>query len=773
MEAKDILAEVLPTFAPPPNLTGSQWADKFRVVASGPYPGKWQTKRTPYLKEPLDCITDPTVEKIVIMKPTRVGATEGIINNAIGYYMHYDPCNIIYAQTSLDEGRKYSGSILMPFIEATPVLDKLVQKDTGKKTTQTILSKKFPGGDLTIVGAKSAKGFRMVSKRIAIGDDIDGYEKNPEGDVVGLLEGRTKDYWNRKIILVSSPTTKYVSRIESAFQDSDQRYRHVPCPHCNEFQILKFGGKDFDYGIKWDNTDIWYICEHCHEKIYDYQKGDMDLKGLYKAEADFHGTAGFHINPFLCTWHPWSAFKKEFLASKSDPYKLMVFVNQYLGEVWEDKQDERVKEQDLYDRRENYTAEVPDKVKLLTCAVDVQAKHIEIEVKGWAPGEESFGIVYKIINGRFLEERTQQALDDFLLKTFKHASGFDMPIKITGIDLGGHYTSQVYDYCRAREVQNIYAVKGSNIATADVLDGPVKVKGTSKYQMVGVSACKEILYGRLKLKEVGAGYFHFPMSYDMEYFNGLMAEVPVVSKQGRRWEVIPGRKNEPVDLHSYNLAMLRLYNPDWELLQQQDYLEDRSKLVFINHDIVKHQDDSITIDPTKPLILCCSFNTLPMVWVVAQTDGRTVKVLDEIVLRNATTAQMAMVTLKKYGDHKAGFLVYGSAVGDVRTTTGKSDYAILKDYGFTKQRKKKTNPIETDVINSLNNMLENLQGVVRLKYHSRCILLGKDFKNAAFTDEGMIDQFEYGRGIASQALGWYINMDWPLKAKGLHRRNYK
>jgi phage terminase large subunit GpA-like protein len=775
MEADELLKEVQPLWAPPPNLTGSEWADKFRVVAAGPFPGPWKTNRTPYLKEPLDCVTDKRVEKIVIMKPTRVGATEGIINNALGYHIHYDPCQIMLVQTSDGEGRKYSKEIFQPMVEATPVLNALIEKKAGRYAEQTILNKTFPGGNISIVGGISPKNFRMVSKRVVVCDDIDGIERNPEGDVIKLAEGRTKDYWNSLIILASNPTHKYVSRIYRAFKASDMRYRYVPCPHCNEFQVLKMGGKDTDYGLKWDNADdleVWYECEHCHEKIYDYQKGAMDLKGEYRAEKEFKGTAGFHINPFLCTWHPWSEFKKEFLEVKNDPNELMVFVNQYLGEVWEDNKDERVTEQELYDRRENYAAEVPQGVLILTAAIDVQATYIVVEVKGWGRGEESWGIDYKVINGRFLEERTQQALDDYLLQTFKHESGVNIPIKISAIDLGGHYTAQVYEYCRRREAQNIYAVKGANVASADVLDGELREKGQTRWQMVGVSACKDILYGRLKVKTPGASYFHFPMKYDMEYFNELLSEVPVVNKaKERRWEIIPGRRNEAVDLHSYNLAALRMYNPDWDLLQKQDLLEDQSKRIFINHDIKKHCDPNIIIDESKPLIVCCIFNANPTVWVLCQTDGKVVKVIDEIVLRNATTAKMCIEVTRKYGTHKGGFIIYGSATGSIRSSTSKSEYTILKEYGFTRQKIKLKNPLESDVINSVYNMLSNVKDETKLSYHPRCILLGKDFRFGLYTDQGEFDKFEYSRGLAFQALGYYINIEWPLKFKSNTPKN--
>lgn len=768
MEAVDIVKEAMGYLAPPPPLTGSEWADAYRYVASGPFPGKWSTDRTPYLKEPLDCITDPTVEEIVIMKPTRVGATEGVINNALGFFMHYDPCQMLYVQTSLDEGRKYSNEILMPMIDATPVLRDRVARERGRKATQTKLHKTFPGGNLAIVGAKSPKGFRMVSKRIVICDDIDGYEANKEGDVIGLAKGRAKDYWNKKIILVSNPSTEGISRIHNAFLASDQRYRHVPCPHCGAYQVLTFGGKDYDYGLKWTDPrgEVWYVCEHCREKIFEYQKIEMDRQGEYRAEAPFHGIAGFHLNPFLCAWHPWADFRKEFLACEGNPYKLMVFVNQWLGEVWKDNPESKLDEDVLYARREVYAAEVPGGAMLLTASCDTQDKRLEIEVRGWGPGEESWVIEHKIIMGRFLEEKVQAALDDYLFRTWRHESGVLMPISRACIDSGGHYPSQVYTFCKDREARGVYAIKGSNNSKADILDGKTVRRKDAIYQMVGVTACKDILYGRLAITDSGPGRIHFPMSLDKEFFKQYFAEKLKSFKTTRAYELIPGRRNEAIDLHSYNLAALRLYNPDWEDLRRRGIGGmDRTRLVYKHHKRDKHLDENIVVNPSLPITLCCDFGKDLPVWVLCQTNRIKVWAFDEIALRNATTMEMAVEVLKRYGNHRAGFIVYGSAVGTIRSTAGKSEYAILKDMGFHRQAIKSTNPPGIDMVNALNNMLEDISGAVRLTYHTNCINLRKDFEQSIWLEDmSDIDRMDFGRGNATDALGYFINYEFPLRS---------
>ena len=76
-------------------------------------------------------------------------------------------------------------------------------------------------------------------------DEVDGYPSGGagvEGDQIALGIKRSETFWNRKIALGSTPTVKGTSRIEKAYEESDQRRYYVPCPHCGEFQVLEWGG---------------------------------------------------------------------------------------------------------------------------------------------------------------------------------------------------------------------------------------------------------------------------------------------------------------------------------------------------------------------------------------------------------------------------------------------------------------------------------------------------------------------------------------------------
>ena len=154
------------------------------------------------------------------------------------------------------------------------------ERDSGN----TILAKEFPGGVLVATGANSSVGLRSMPARYLLMDEVDAYPPSAstgaagteEGDPVDLAIRRTGTFANRQIAMVSTPTIAEVSRIEQAYQESDQRKYYVPCPHCGAFQVLRWAQ------VKWPDrkpAEAWYECERCHERIADHHKPEMLARG--------------------------------------------------------------------------------------------------------------------------------------------------------------------------------------------------------------------------------------------------------------------------------------------------------------------------------------------------------------------------------------------------------------------------------------------------------------------------------------------------------------
>ena len=99
-----LFAVVLQKLKPPPPLTISQWADKYRVLSSesSAEPGRWHTDKAPYQRAIMDAIGDPHVREVVVMSAAQIGKTDAFILNVLAYYMDYAPAPIMCMQPTLD-----------------------------------------------------------------------------------------------------------------------------------------------------------------------------------------------------------------------------------------------------------------------------------------------------------------------------------------------------------------------------------------------------------------------------------------------------------------------------------------------------------------------------------------------------------------------------------------------------------------------------------------------------------------------------------------------
>jgi phage terminase large subunit GpA-like protein len=224
---------------PDPVLTVSEWADTYRTLSqrASAEPGPWRTDRTPYLREIMDCLSPSSpVETVVLMKGAQIGGTE-CGNNWTGYVVHQAPGPMLSVQPTVEMAKRNSKQRVDPLIEESPVLRELVSDPRSRDSGNTMLAKEFPGGLLVMTGANSAVGLRSMAARYLFLDEVDAYpgDVDGEGDPVNLALARTRTFARRKVFMISTPKITGRSRIESSFEESDQHYYWVPCPHCNEY----------------------------------------------------------------------------------------------------------------------------------------------------------------------------------------------------------------------------------------------------------------------------------------------------------------------------------------------------------------------------------------------------------------------------------------------------------------------------------------------------------------------------------------------------------
>jgi phage terminase large subunit GpA-like protein len=285
----------------------------------------------------------------------------------------------------------------------------------------------------------------------------------------------------------------------------------------------------------------------------------------------FHGVAGFHLNALYSPWSVLSDAVEEFLSSRKDPMRLKTFVNTFLGETWED-QGEGVDDLSIYDRREDYD-EIPEEVVLLTSGVDVQDDRLECEIIGWSKSEECWSVAYHVIYGDPSSPKIWKDLDEIIGTTYIHPSGEELVVRATCIDSGGHHTRAVYNYSKTRN--RIFAIKGVGGEGKPIVGRPSKNNiGKIPLYAIGVDTAKELLYSRLKIEEPGAGYCHFPMNRDPEYFKQLTAERQVIKYNkgfAHRVWVKTRTRNEALDVRVYGIAALAILNVNLDSVYSKFY----------------------------------------------------------------------------------------------------------------------------------------------------------------------------------------------------------
>ena len=587
----EVIARARAAWRPPPKLTLSQWADEhFRLsVESSAQPGRWTT--LPYQVEPMNCMSDPLVTDVTVMKSARIGYTL-MISAAIGYFVDQDPCSILFVEPTVEDVKSFSKETIAPMIRDVPRLAAIMEDEAEEKgprdSGNTIQGKTYPGGRLSLVGANSGAGFRRRSCRVAMFDEVDAYPASAgsDGDPVKLGKKRTEYFWNRKHFAGSTPLVAGLSRIEALFLAGDQRRYFVPCPHCGAMDHLVFRQSD-----KGGHYMVWpddkpelahFVCSANGCVIEHSSKRDMVERGEWHASKPFEGHASFHIWAAY-SYSPnatWGQIAAEFIEARRTRETLRTFVNTTLGETWTEAGEAPDWER-LYRRREEWQlGTVPAGVKVLTCGVDVQKDRWVYEVVGWGEDKQSWSIDAGVIPGNTSDSAAWVALDELLSRRYEGGAGLVFAIRMLGVD-SGYNTQEVYHWVRQQDRQRVIALKGSSTAQAPLIGPPTDVdvlrngkrfaRGCKVWPVGGATAKTE-LYGWLQLEpaletgEIPPGFCHFPM-LGPEFFRQLTAEhlVSTTDRKGytvHEWQKIPGRENHWLDCRVYARAVASVLGLD-------------------------------------------------------------------------------------------------------------------------------------------------------------------------------------------------------------------
>ena len=587
---------------PKPKLTGSEFADKYYYLSeeSSSAVGKWYTH--PWQEEILNAMTDQETHFVFFKKPTRVGFTK-LITIATAFFIYMRPSVQLHYQPDNDEAWGFATDELETMIRDNKEIRELISTPTltplekTKKKKETTLKKNYPGGYVECLGAESDKGFNRRTSRITFADELDAWKmaSKAAGNKVMAMFRRGSDFWDRKHILGGKPTkASYdptaddalemdgVSQVDYWYQQGTQEHRYFPCPECDHFQTFEFEGlswdkeKDDEGKVTKHLTDTaHFVCEECDTKIFHSSLRSMDLKGKWIAHSPTpkkKKARSFYIWAML-SYSPnvtWTDIADEFLDARKDKERLKNFYNEVLARPW-DELIEYLNTKDMINRKENYEAEVPKGVLVLTSGADVQKNRIEVEVVGWGADFESWSICYKIFHGDTTQpEVWKQYRDLVLAKRWYNQDNLPVAIHTSCVD-ASYNPETVAAFTQPLFASNVFSIMGNSAIAGRIVPNVTRKtgkKGKPKYDYysVGVNASKNEIAWHMASKG-GAGYMHYPNDemYNVEFYNQLGAEVK--NKAGR-WEAIR-KRNEPFDARNYCFIALKLSGTDLALQAQR------------------------------------------------------------------------------------------------------------------------------------------------------------------------------------------------------------
>lgn len=613
---------------PPVVLNTADWADQYRYIPpeSGAESGRWKTDRAPYQRGLMNAYDEPYARRISFMLASQLGKSE-IQLNIIAKFIHLDPCPMLFLQPTLEMAESFSKERFSPTVRDTPVLRKKVTSKS-RDGNSTILHKSFDGGHLTFAGANSPASLASRPIKVLQMDEVDRYTASvgEEGDPVWIASRRTTNFWDAIIGLSSTPTIKGESRIEKEYLLSDQRRYFVPCPHCNEYQILLW--ENFQYpGKSTGNAKpdaIAYRCAHCEEMIEETDKASILAQGEWRATAvGKPGIIGFQLSAFYSPWQSWVDIAYDYEAARLDPFQMQVWTNTVLGMPYERDGSENVDWQLLRERSQNppdgkpYSCwKVPDGVLMLTAGVDVQNDRLEVSVWGWGEGEQAWALGHAQIPGDPKGDEVWQQLDSLLSTEFEHELGSSLKVSATCID-SGFATQEVYAQIRARTRKRWFAIKGSSSQTKPLIGKPKPMDITYQGKTVkrGVSLreintdmAKSTLMGRVTIAAPGPRYFRFASDLDTDFFEGICSEVHVCKHVNKvpkySWVKKDGTRNEPLDCMVYAYAAAQIAGlPRINWKNEAKKLQSRinAQKMLENGEIKPIENDEIAIENEQNL----------------------------------------------------------------------------------------------------------------------------------------------------------------------------
>lgn len=566
----ELAAAWLRAFRPPEKVAPSVFAEReIRLSASAnALPGP--LRLASYQREIVDAMADDDTEVVVLMLSSQVGKSLSVLAMLM-YVIGIDPGPAMHVSPTGPKSEEFVRDRFDTLVARSPTLKQLVGKgqDTRKGSAggiNSIASKSFPGGQIAFASSYKPDDLAARSIRFLFLDEVDRFARvaGVEGDPVALAVKRTKTYEGkrRKIVIVSTPTTRLGSRVNEWYGRGDCRKFMVACPDCGDSAPLEFER------LKWDKgkpETAYLVCDACGSVHDDATRRRMVEAGRWEATATGEpGIRSYHMGElaslFPTTTNTLQKVATDYEAADT-PEAKQTFYNTSLALAYDAGTEVELSPIALEERAEPIKPPYSSEIVFVSAGVDVQRDRLEVTFLGNHADGTGTVLNHLKIMGDTTADAVWRQLDAALATMFPLVNGKTLSVHVTAVD-SGYSADQVLRFVHSQRAKSrlIHPTKGVGGFDRLPIARGGKLRGQTQLLLVGADRMKGEIQKRLSVAPSEPGYIRLPDHLPQEYFAGLASEELVARtvRGALRYEYRrTHRQNEPFDCLIYAAAIAK------------------------------------------------------------------------------------------------------------------------------------------------------------------------------------------------------------------------